>query len=58
MSAILIAAIVVFLLAVFSLGYIWLVRAPRSARYHAYQDASRTAARNYRGESRRGSDWR
>lgn len=60
MSAVLIAAIVVFVLALFGRGYLWLVRVSRSARYRAYQETSRAAVRNYRGnsESRRGSEWR
>lgn len=60
MSATLIAAIVVFVLALFGLGYLWLVRVPRSARYHAYQETTRVAARNYRADpgSRSGIEWR
>ncbi len=60
MSAVLIAAIVVFVLALSGLGYLWLVRVPRSARYRAYQETSRAAARNYRANSgsTRGPEWR
>ena len=60
MSAVLIAAIVVFVLALLGLGYLWLVRVPRSARYRAYEEIRQGAARNYRGnsESQRGPEWR
>ena len=60
MSPVLIAAIVVLVLALFGLGYLWLVRTPRGASHRSYQDASRAAARGYRGnsDSRRGPEWR
>ena len=60
MSTILIAAIVVFLLALFGLGYLWLVRPRKSANYRAYQEISRAAARNHRGNagSRSEPEWR
>ena len=60
MSAGLIAAIVVFVLVLIGLGILSLVRVPRSARFRAYQETSRVAARDYRGNagSRRGPEWR
>jgi len=43
MSAILITGIAVLVLVVIGLGYMWIVREPRSAAYGAYQDQSRGA---------------
>ena len=60
MTAILIAAIVVLVPALFGLGYFWLVCVPRNARSRAFKEATLAATRDYRAHSsaRRGSEWR